>query len=166
MIPYSNILPLNRASAYRFKRWTGKSWAVFSSLKRHIEVGFLSVAISSGLAVKSRCFTDVERNTTQDRSSSDKDQTFNVDDPGMIMLSVLLFILGGSMAINDTDSCCNKGLTKQLPYKPPIFPTCISTLLPFYFQVLNSLLNDRNVLPYRLRVCQYKTTEPLMLRYR
>jgi hypothetical protein len=39
---------------FRFKRWSGNSWAVFSSIKRQIEIGFLSTAISTALGVKFR----------------------------------------------------------------------------------------------------------------
>ena len=92
--------------AYRFKRWTGKSYSAFNSLKMVVNVGVIDTIISEWLALKNNCisFTHL-KNAIEDSVIIDLDSSPD-DDLESVMTA-------GDITLVATPVICDPCLPKQ-----------------------------------------------------
>lgn len=137
-----NISGKKGSESYRFKRWTGKTWAVFNSLKRHIEIGFLSTTISAELGVKSALVNTPGLIRKPLCGSEDKDRLAAPDDLYLALLCSLLLVLGPILDVADTASSGVGCLSHDFPSIATASQTLLLLFTSFLFLSFKSSLQD------------------------
>ena len=134
MISRNQSLACVRPQSYRFKKWTGSSWAVFNSIKRPIEIGFLSVAISASLGVKARGIHKLNRKTVQERlAATGCRKTIALDEQEWSCLYLLLSNLTTTAALKG-EIASGKLPLRYLLYCPSDVPyTSLQVFVYFHF---------------------------------
>ncbi len=125
-----NILHERHSESYRFRRWTGHAWAVFNSLKRHIEIGFLSTDITTVLGVKSALLKTPDSIQKQWDEVEDKGRQGTVNDLFQTVLYALLIVVGQLYSMLDVD------LRRDTPVAPELTPFTNPSTFPLIFFII------------------------------
>jgi hypothetical protein len=141
---------------FRFKRWSGKTWAVFSSIKRQIEIGFLSTAISAALGAKVRRSSVLDRTSVREYPGQTGDeQTFlsgtsELSIPALLLIGAVLGWVNIEVTTSGGDGH-KPGMTSRLI--PPF--AHLEFIFFFHYLPLSHLRYDGIYWPFFGLLCAY-----------